>query len=206
MINKEPKPEKNLVYRENIKILIKLFFVFFKIGAVTFGGGLAMLPILRREIVDRLKWATDEEMLDYYVIGQSTPGIIATNVATFIGFKRFGFIGSLVASIGIVMPSVIVITVIAAFITNFSQIEIVHKAMRGINVAVAMLLTDAILNLGSKTIQGILTFLIAVAAFFAMSVLNISAIWIVLVAAALGIIIQTLKEIIKKASTKADKK
>ena len=122
--------------------MIHLYFTFFKIGAVTFGGGLAMLPILERTLIDKLKWTTKDELMDYYAIGQITPGIIAVNVATFIGFKQQKILGGIVATAGVVSPSVIIITVIAFFLETFSEIIWVQKALKGINVAVAALLTS----------------------------------------------------------------
>ena len=99
-------------------ILMQLFLVFCKIGAVTFGGGYAMLPILQREVVDNKKWITDEELMDYYSIGQCTPGVIAVNVATFIGNKLYGTIGGIIATIGIITPSIIIIVGISSFLRN----------------------------------------------------------------------------------------
>lgn len=122
--------------------LIHLFFTFFKIGAVTFGGGLAMLPILERTLIDKLKWTTKDELMDYYAIGQITPGIIAVNVATFIGFKQQKILGGIVTTVGVVSPSLIIITVIAYFLETFSEIVWIQKALSGINIAVAALLTS----------------------------------------------------------------
>ena len=100
--------------------LLKMFLTFAKIGVMTFGGGYAMLPILQREIVEKNHWATDEELTDYFAIGQCTPGIIAVNTATFIGRKHKGIVGGIIATLGVVFPSILIITVIAAFLTNFA--------------------------------------------------------------------------------------
>ena len=102
-------------------MLWKLFITFAKIGAFTFGGGYAMLSILQREIVEINHWATEDEMLDYYAIAQCTPGVIAVNTATFIGVKHRGVIGGIVATFGVVLPSIIIILIIAAFIKNFLE-------------------------------------------------------------------------------------
>lgn len=136
-----------------IRDVLELFITFFKIGAVTFGGGMAMLPILDRELVDRKKWTTSEELLDYYAISQSTPGIIAVNVATFIGFKRRRITGGIAATLGVVTPSVIIISIIATFIANFEQFVWVQKALRGINVAVTALLVYSVIRLAKKTVR-----------------------------------------------------
>ena len=101
--------------------LLDMFFTFFRIGAVTFGGGYAMLPILQREVVEKKHWATDEELTDYYAIGQCTPGVIAVNTATFIGQKYRGILGGIITTLGVVSPSLIIISVIAALINNFSD-------------------------------------------------------------------------------------
>lgn len=186
----------NLDFKKKVKLSRQLFFCFFKLGAVTFGGGLAMLPLLRREVVEKRKWASDEEMIDYYAIGQSTPGIIATNVATFIGFKLLGFLGAVISTIAVVMPSVIVITLIAmiAALDSVKNIAILQHALQGINVAVAALLFSALLDLSKKTIKDVFTLLIALISFIAMAFFSVSAIWIVLISAGLGVLIKTIKE------------
>lgn len=132
------------------KELVDLFITFFKIGIVTFGGGLTMLPLLERVLINEKNWVSMDEILDYYSIAQTTPGIIAVNVATFVGHKRAGTIGGIFATLGMVTPSVIIITIIAKFISNFEQISWVQKAMKGINAAVAALLTYAVFNLCKK--------------------------------------------------------
>ena len=103
-----------------MKILWDMFFAFARIGGLTFGGGYAMLPMLQREVVERRGWATEEELADYYAIGQCTPGVIAVNTATFIGYRQAGVIGGIFATLGVVFPSLVIITVIAAFLTNFA--------------------------------------------------------------------------------------
>lgn len=148
--------------------LLALFLAFAKIGAVTFGGGLAMLPILQREIVDKRSWATEEELLDYYAIGQCTPGIIAVNTATFIGYKRKGIAGGISATLGVIFPSIVIITIIAAFIQNFLEYEFVAYAFNGIRICVCVLIFDAVVKLFKKAVIDwssasifILTFLIS---------------------------------------------
>lgn len=135
-----------------MKELIKLFFTFAQIGATTFGGGYAMLPILQREIVDKRRWATENELMDYYAIGQCTPGIIAVNTATFIGYRQFGIIGGFIATFGLVAPSIVIITTIALFLTNFAELQIVRHAFSGIRVCVCVLILDSVVKLGKKSI------------------------------------------------------
>lgn len=171
-----------------IKDLFDLFFTFFKIGAITFGGGLAMLPILERELADKRKWTTGEELLDYYAIAQSTPGIIAVNVATFVGYKRRKTLGGIVATVGVVTPSLIIITIIAKFIANFEDIIWVQKALKGINVAVAALLTYSAINFAKKTIKIWYNAIFYALSFCAIYFLKISTVFVVLTAALCGII------------------
>ena len=136
-----------------LKNLLELFLVFAQIGGTTFGGGYAMLPILQREIVEKRHWATDEELMDYYAIGQCTPGIIAVNTATFIGQKQFGAIGGIVATLGVVSPSVVLITLITMFLTNFAELEVVKHAFMGIRSCVCVLILDSVIKLGKKSIK-----------------------------------------------------
>ena len=126
-----------------MKECLELFLTFAKVGVMTFGGGMAMLPILQREVVENKGWATDEELTDYFAIGQCTPGIIAVNTATFIGQKRKGILGGIVATLGIVFPSLIIITLLAGLITSFSHLEWVQNAFAGIRVCVCVLIFNA---------------------------------------------------------------
>ena len=122
-----------------MKELFDLFWTFCKIGALTFGGGYAMLPLIQREIVENKKWSTEKEILDYYAVGQCTPGVIAVNTATFIGYKLRGIIGGIVATLGVIFPSIVIILIIATFLQNFADLAIVQSAFAGIRVAVVAL-------------------------------------------------------------------
>lgn len=133
--------------------LLKMFLTFAKIGVMTFGGGYAMLPILQREIVEKNGWATESELTDYFAIGQCTPGIIAVNTATFIGHKKKGIIGGIVTTLGVVFPSVVIISVIAAFLTNFADIPAVKNALAGVNACVVALIASSIIKLGKTTLK-----------------------------------------------------
>ena len=172
---------------------VQLFTAFFKIGLFTFGGGMSMLPMLQRELVESKKWLTEEEILNYFAIGQCTPGIIAVNVATFCGYKRAGLSGAIVSTIGIVCPSWIVITLIAGSISRFSDIIWIQRAMKGVYVAVAALLARAVFTFGKKIITDFVTAGIAAGAFLAMSVWNISGILIVLAAGIIGFCAQIIR-------------
>ncbi len=135
-----------------MKELLELFFIFAKIGGFTFGGGYAMLPILQKEIVEKRGWATDEELTDYYAIGQCTPGIIAINTATFIGYKFKGILGGIIATLAVVAPSVVIISIIAAFIQNFAHIIWVQQAFSGIRICVCVLILNAVVKLFEKSV------------------------------------------------------
>jgi chromate transporter len=168
-----------------------LYFTFFKIGAVTFGGGLAMLPILERTLIDKLHWTTKEDLMDYYAIGQVTPGIIAVNVATFIGFNKQGILGGIVATAGVVSPSVIIITVIAFFLETFSEIIWVQKALKGINVAVAALLTSILwkfIKCATKYWNKIIGFILVVISFVLLVFLKLPSPIVIIGGAIFGII------------------
>lgn len=140
-----------------MNIYVDLFLTFAKIGVCTFGGGYAMLPILQREVVEKKGWATDEELTDYYAIGQCTPGIIAVNTATFIGYKYKGVLGGILATLGVVFPSIVIITIIAACLTNFADIPVVGHALAGVNACVVALIASSVLKLGKTTVKDALT-------------------------------------------------
>jgi chromate transporter len=132
--------------------LALLFYVFARVGVTTFGGGYAMLPILKREIADRRGWATDEELLDYYAIGQCTPGVIAVNTATFVGYSRAGVAGGVVATLGLVFPPTAIICAIAAALTSFMALPAVGHAFAGIRVCVCVLVGNTVANLWKSSV------------------------------------------------------
>lgn len=140
-----------------MNIYLDLFLTFAKMGACTFGGGYAMLPILQREVVEKKGWATDEELTDYYAVGQCTPGIIAVNTATFIGFKYKGIPGGIIATLGVVFPSVVIITLIAAFLSQFDQYPVVQHALVGINAAVVALIASSVVKLGKTNLKDLVS-------------------------------------------------
>ena len=130
------------------KRLWELFYTFAKVGVMTFGGGYAMLPILQREVVENKGWATEEELADWFAIGQCTPGVIAVNTATFVGSKMRGVIGGIVATLGVIFPSMVIICVIAAFLKNFASIPAVGHAFAGIRACVTVLIFQSVLKIG----------------------------------------------------------
>lgn len=131
---------------------LRLFAAFAKVGVLTFGGGYAMIPMLEREIVDRHGWATSEELMDYYAVGQCTPGVIAVNTATFIGYKVAGNLGGIVATLGVVFPSFVILSLIAGIIQNFADIPAVKSAFAGIRVCVCVLIVQAVLRLWKSSV------------------------------------------------------
>ena len=183
-----------------LKHLLELYITFFKIGAVTFGGGYAMLPILERELVIKKKWATNEDLLDYYAISQVTPGVIAVNVSTFIGFRRRGIPGGIFATMGVVSPSLIIISIIAMFISNFEDIVWVQKMLAGINVAVAALLTYAVCNFARKSIKKWWGAIFYVLAFSAIYFLKLPSVVVIVASAICGILVTWLTGGLKKVA------
>ena len=129
---------------------MELFFTFVKIGLFTFGGGYAMISMIENNCVEKKAWITHDEMMDVTVIAESTPGPIAINCATFTGYKKAGFLGALVATLGIVVPSFIVIFLISMFLDNFLEITIVANAFKGIKVGVGLLILDAAITMINK--------------------------------------------------------
>ena len=127
--------------------LVQLFWTFFKVGAFTFGGGYAMLPILQRELLEKKQWITEEDLAGYYAVGQTTPGIIAVNTATFVGYHRSGVGGAIAATLGLILPGVMIIILLARLIVGFSDWPQVRHAMAGIKVAVSVLILEALLKL-----------------------------------------------------------
>ena len=143
--------------------LLSLFLSFAKVGVMTFGGGYAMIPILEREIVENRKWASSEELMDYYAVGQCTPGVIAVNTATFIGYKVAGPAGGVAATLGVVFPSVVIICLIAGILMNFADIPAVKSAFTAIRVCVCVLIFNAVVKLWKGAVKdkaGLVLFLI----------------------------------------------
>ena len=176
-----------------LKDLWELFYTFAKVGVMTFGGGYAMLPILQREVVEKKGWATDEELTDYFAIGQCTPGVIAVNTATFVGQKHAGVIGGIIATLGVVFPSLIIISALAKVITAYAHLSWVQHAFAGIRVCVCVLIFNAVLKLVKSAMKdawcwGIFG-LILVLSF----VLAVSPILYVLAAGLAGVVLQAVK-------------
>lgn len=178
---------------ENNVKLKDLYFSFFKIGLFTFGGGIAMLPMLEKELVNKHKWCTYEELMDYYAVGQCTPGIIAVNTATFVGYKKGGMCGGIIATMGIVSPSIIIITLIAMFIRSFAELSIVKKAIKGIGVGVCAIIIPSIIKLAKNSIKSIFQLVVACLAFLLIAFSNIPVFLLVVLGAVAGIFYGLLK-------------
>ena len=171
-----------------MKKLWRLFLAFARVGVMTFGGGYAMIPILEREIVDRHGWASSEELMDYYAVGQCTPGVIAVNTATFIGYKTAGIPGGVVATLGVIFPSVVIITLIAGVLTHFADIPAVQSAFAAIRVCVCVLIFNAVLKLWKGAVKDKGTLLLFLVVFVLSIFLDISPVFYVILCAIAGIL------------------
>ena len=176
----------------SVRELFGLFAVFAKVGVMTFGGGYAMLPILQREVVENKGWATEEELTDYYAIGQCTPGIIAVNTATFVGARRGGVIGGIAATLGVVFPSLVIISAIAALLRSFADIPAVQHAFAGVRVCVCVLIANAVVKLLKKSVVDLHTFLIFLAVLALGLFTALSPVIFVVAAALMGVLLRTL--------------
>ncbi len=177
-----------------MKEYLDLFLIFARIGAVTFGGGYAMLPILQKEIVQSRGWASDEEIMDYYAISQCTPGIIAVNTAIFIGYKCKKELGAIAAALGMVFPSIVIILVIAMFLSNIMAYPVVQMAFSGVRIAVGVLVVHATVTLYKKGVVDLTTFIIFVLVFLVLMFTSISPIPVVVTSAILGILLHGRKD------------
>lgn len=173
-----------------MKKLWELFYCFTVIGASTFGGGYAMLPALQREVVEKRGWATEEELMDWYAIGQCTPGVIAVNTATFAGEKQAGALGAIVATLGMVFPSFVVISIIAAFIQGFADISAVQNAFVGIRACVCVLILNAVVKLWKSSVIDWKCIFIFAVVFLGSIFLNLSPVLYVLLAGFAGFVIK----------------
>ncbi len=168
--------------------LLQLFWSFARVGALTFGGGYAMLPILEAEVVDRRGWIEDEELLNFYAIAQSTPGVIVVNTATFIGFTEAGYGGAVVATLGVITPSIIIITLLSLFMTGLGDNPLLSKALHGINIAITALLVSALVRLGKKSIKSVPASVLAIASFLLVQFAGVSTVFVIIASAILGVL------------------
>ena len=176
-----------------MKELLNIYIKFFKIGAVTFGGGYAMLPILRREICQKEQWLKEEEVMDFYAIGQSMPGIIAINVGSFIGYTRRKEAGAVAAALGVVSPCLVIITIIAACLANFQDNVYVRHALSAVSVCVCALIVDSILAMWKKGVKDVFGIILFAIMLFAMTFTEASPVILVVLSAVAGIVVKSVK-------------
>lgn len=174
--------------KDKLKRCWVLFITFLKIGAFTFGGGYAMIPLIQKEVVESKKWITDEDILDIFAIAESTPGPIAINCATFIGYKIAGVFGSFCATLGVVLPSFVIISIISLVLREFSEIQAVQFAFRGIRAGVLALIVKALVSMYKQCPKYLYTYILMGAAFLAAALLPINAIYIIIGCGVLGLI------------------
>ena len=174
--------------KENLKRCWVLFLTFFKIGAFTFGGGYAMIPLIQKEVVESKGWITDEDILDIFAIAESTPGPIAINSATFVGYKIAGVFGSFCATFGVVLPSFVIISLISLVLREFSELEAVRFAFRGIRAGVLALIVKALISMYKQCPKYAYTYVLMGAALLFSAFLNINAIYIILGCGIFGLI------------------
>lgn len=177
-----------------MKELLHIYLKFFKIGAVTFGGGYAMLPILRREIVEKEGWVTEEEIMDFYAIGQSLPGIIAINVGGCIGYLRKKEAGAVAAALGVVSPCLIIITIIAAALQGFQDNVWVRHALSAVSVCVCALILDSVIAMWKKGVKNLFGFALFAIMLVAMTFTKASPVLLVVLSAVCGIVYKTLAD------------
>ena len=178
--------------------LLTLFTTFARIGGLTFGGGYAMLPILQREVVEKYNWVSEEELMDYYAIGQCTPGIIAINTATFIGYKLKGIAGAILATLGCITPSLIIITILSMFLNAFSEIALIASALTGIRICVVVLVLQAVIKLGKKSLKDNFSYILFILVLLSSLFTPISSSILVLSIGVLGFIVALVTNAIKK--------
>ncbi len=179
--------------RENeykMKELWELYFAFFRIGGLTFGGGLTMLPMLKYELVEKKNWISEEELIDCYAIGQCTPGIIAVNTATFVGYRRKGIMGGMISTLGMISPSILIITAVALCLSQFMDNIWLSHALMGVRGVVCALMLNTVITLARKSLVSWVTWVICIVAFLLSMLTDIPLIVIVLLAGIVGIIME----------------
>ena len=177
-----------------MKTLCALFFTFAKIGGFTFGGGYAMLELMKTELCHRHKWCSEEELLDYFAISQCTPGVIAVNTATFVGKKVKGILGGILATLGVVAPSILIIILIAGLLENFAEYDITQNIFAGIRIMVAVLVLNAVFTMGKGAVKDKICLAIAAVSCVVSFLFSVSPIWLVLAGTALGLLLKGRNE------------
>ena len=178
---------------KRLKKLLELFWTFFRIGGLTFGGGLTMLPMLEYELVNKKKWMESDELLDCYAIGQCTPGIIAVNTATFVGYKREKVLGGIAATLGEIAPSILIITIVALFLREFMDNVWLQHALMGIRGVVCALMLNTVYNLGKKSLLDLKAWILAIIVFILAAFAGLPTVLLVILAAIEGILLDVLE-------------
>lgn len=189
---------------DRVKQLIELYITFFRVGAFTFGGGYAMLPILEKEVVEDKGWITKADLLDYFAIGQTTPGAIAINTATLIGIKRKGNLGGAIATLGVVTPSLFIIVMIAMILNNFADSAVVNSMFNGIRVSVYILILNVVINLAGYAITDALGIAVFIIIFLLASFTSISPILLVVFSGMVGVGVKRLETMIRSERKKGE--
>lgn len=171
-----------------MNILLELFILFFKLGAFTIGGGVAMLPLLKHSLTEEKKWFSEEEFVDIVAVCQSLPGVIAINMATYVGYRKKGLLGSIVSTFGVVMPSFVMILVIATFISNIGDNPVAGGAMAGLRAAALGLVVVAVIQMGSVVFKGKWTVAAALLSFVLIAVLKINTAYVILLFVVIGVV------------------
>ena len=179
---------------EKWKKCLALFLTFFKIGGFTFGGGHAMIPLIQRETVENKKWITDDDILEIIAIAESTPGPVAINAATFVGYRTAGFWGAVCATLGVVLPSFVIILAIAYLLNSFMEIKAVRYAFQGINAGVLALLFKALWNMYKKSPKGWVSYVVMGGSFLLTAVLKVNIFIVIAGCAIFGLVTALLAE------------
>lgn len=185
-------------------IIFDLYLTFFRIGILTFGGGLTMLPLLKYELVDSKKWITEEKLLDCYAIGQCTPGIIAVNTATYVGYLKRGVLGGILATLGMISPSVIIITLVATFLQNFMEVMIIQHALMGIRGAVCALMLNTVYSLAKKSLTSVSAVAICAVTLAVALLTDVPTIMLIVCAGIAGVVIDRINAAGEKKKTAND--
>ena len=178
---------KGRIFRENL--YFELFWEFFKLGLFTIGGGMVMLPLMQKLVVEKKGWMSEEEAVDCIAICQSLPGVIAINMATYIGRQKKGFLGAICATTGVILPSFMIIILIIELLTCVGDVPWIQGAMKGIKAAAVGLIAYTAYTVGKKVLTGVLPWIFAIGAFVAIIWLNVSAVWTVIAGIVLGLLI-----------------
>jgi chromate transporter len=176
-----------------LKKYLEYYLTWFRIGLFTFGGGYAMLPMIEKEIIERHHWTTEDEVMNYYAIAQCTPGVIAVNVSTFVGYFQSGVLGALASTLGVISPSILIISAIAGILTTFSDLAVVQHALSGIRIAVCILMSTSIIKLFKKGVVDVCTSVIFGAALMVAMLTNVPTVLLVISAGVLGVLFSMVK-------------